>query len=322
MQERNCGLDLFRILCCIGVVNYHVMDDLITNPGGLIIYYGSSYCVPGFFLLAGFLFAGKKDFSIDYCEKKIVSIVRKLFGWIILLTIVHFILTGEVYNIWSQFTLSLLSKGVLPVAWFLFTYCICVFCEIPIYWLRRKNKIIFYILSIVWTVLLALGVGSNIMLNETQSLWFHIYIGYFLVGITIYDALYSWHNRRTDVIIRITLGGAFILSSYIYYNNIKHFAGLPHLYYGKWYYSVWLISLFFIIFHCGFFVKRHKKILSIISKGTFTVYLGHLPILTYITNIYPIQTLPEAIILVLFLFTILIVLSVLMKKLPLARKLI
>lgn len=26
--NRNYGLDIFRILCCIGVLCYHIMDDL------------------------------------------------------------------------------------------------------------------------------------------------------------------------------------------------------------------------------------------------------------------------------------------------------
>ena len=28
-KERMSGLDIFRILCCIGALNYHVVDDVI-----------------------------------------------------------------------------------------------------------------------------------------------------------------------------------------------------------------------------------------------------------------------------------------------------
>lgn len=33
-DKRNYGLDLYRILCCVGVLNYHVMDDVLGKGGG------------------------------------------------------------------------------------------------------------------------------------------------------------------------------------------------------------------------------------------------------------------------------------------------
>lgn len=35
-DKRNYGLDLYRILCCVGVLNYHVMDDVLGKGGGSI----------------------------------------------------------------------------------------------------------------------------------------------------------------------------------------------------------------------------------------------------------------------------------------------
>lgn len=32
--ERNYGLDLYRIFCCIGVLTYHIMDDVLGKSGG------------------------------------------------------------------------------------------------------------------------------------------------------------------------------------------------------------------------------------------------------------------------------------------------
>ena len=33
-NKRNYGLDIYRILCCIGVLTYHVMDDVLGKTGG------------------------------------------------------------------------------------------------------------------------------------------------------------------------------------------------------------------------------------------------------------------------------------------------
>ncbi len=39
-NRHNYGLDLYRILCCIGVLTYHIMDDVLgkSDGGGPISY--------------------------------------------------------------------------------------------------------------------------------------------------------------------------------------------------------------------------------------------------------------------------------------------
>ena len=36
-NKRNYGLDIYRILCCIGVLTYHVMDDVLGKTGGGVV---------------------------------------------------------------------------------------------------------------------------------------------------------------------------------------------------------------------------------------------------------------------------------------------
>ncbi len=38
-NKRNYGLDIYRILCCIGVLTYHVMDDVLGKTGGVVVLY-------------------------------------------------------------------------------------------------------------------------------------------------------------------------------------------------------------------------------------------------------------------------------------------
>lgn len=35
MKEKEVGIDVFRILCCIGVLCYHIMDDVLNFGGGI-----------------------------------------------------------------------------------------------------------------------------------------------------------------------------------------------------------------------------------------------------------------------------------------------
>lgn len=34
MKKRNYGLDIFRILCCVGVLDYHIMGAALSGTGG------------------------------------------------------------------------------------------------------------------------------------------------------------------------------------------------------------------------------------------------------------------------------------------------
>ena len=82
------GLDIFRILCCIGVLNYHVVDDVIIilqSAGGAgesiggklayLLYYASSFCVPGFFLLAGYFALGDILADIDVARLRKIPVI-------------------------------------------------------------------------------------------------------------------------------------------------------------------------------------------------------------------------------------------------------
>ena len=110
MKNRNHGLDIFRIMCCIGVLDYHVMGAALSGAGGGIAYYGkilyylAAFCVPGFFLLSGYFLGERDELKMRYVETKVAGIMAKLFGWIIFWTVVHFIRTGEVFDLWENFT--------------------------------------------------------------------------------------------------------------------------------------------------------------------------------------------------------------------------
>lgn len=133
MQNRNYGLDIFRIMCCLGVLDYHIVGaylngtNVCSGGGGQALYFLAAFCVPGFFLLSGYLLGQKNELDIGYYEKKITQIISKLLGWVVFWTVVHFMKTEEVYDVWGNFTASVSSEGILPVAWFLFTYCFFTF---------------------------------------------------------------------------------------------------------------------------------------------------------------------------------------------------
>lgn len=75
MQNRNYGLDIFRIMCCLGVLDYHIVGaylngtNVCSGGGGQALYFLAAFCVPGFFLLSGYLLGQKMNWILDIMRK-------------------------------------------------------------------------------------------------------------------------------------------------------------------------------------------------------------------------------------------------------------
>lgn len=325
--KRETGVDLFRILCCIGVLVYHVVDDVIFLPGcmsGRVIYYMASFCVPGFFLLAGYLLGTKKEVSSEYIEKKCFRVMAQYFGWILFWDVAYFFMTGEWYDLWENFVAGAMSQGVLPIAWFLFTYCFVIICGCILNKLSGRWPSVLVIISTLWLCGLAMGWGSELVYTKTQALWIHLYLGYFCMGMvlrSIQNKLDSMVSDKVQIVILLML---FLASSLFYgYRIIQGEAlVLPNLYYGKWYYSVWLLSLFGLLKKVSIPKETLNKIVSRMGSNTFVVYMAHLPILLYITERYPLKSVGEAIAMVIALFVGLEMVAELFRRIPVLRKLV
>ena len=326
MTINKTNLNYFRILCCIGVLIYHVMDDIL-NCGWTVkaIYFSASYCVPGFFLLSGFLLANKKEYTLKYTITKSIKIMLKLLGWITFFSVLSYFYNGKFYNIFYEFYLSAFSTGILPVGWFLFTYCALIFLAYPIFKLLNKNKAYIYalfLLVILLSSLLGLNIGLKYFKFKTQSTWVGLYFTYFCIGICINYTIskFAIHKQK---IFRLFCYISFALFSTIYayqiFNSVNFF--FPDHYYGKFYYTGWLISLFYLVAFSDYDLIP-KKYIDILSKNTLVVYLAHLPILLFITNIRPITSLFEGLFIILIIFILTNIISELCKRLPLLNKLL
>ena len=307
---------------------YHIFDDIVFkntgNFAGEFFYFSASYCIPGFFLMSGYLVACHPTVTINYCENKIKIILTKLFGWIIFYSVINYIFYTELLNPFEHMILSLKAQGILPVAWFIFTYCIILITASFLFRALKAYPSLYCFLASILIIALAFGFAHRLN-NKPQALWFHLYLGYFIFGMSILkiqDYLNKIMSKNKQQILFLSI---FLLSSVVYLLQVgarKNFM-LPAEYYGKWYYSTWLFSLFF--FMCNIEVKRQvtQKIIELFSKNSLVVYLGHLPFLTLITNKYhELNTLGDCFIMLFCLFIFLQIQAELFKRLPLLRNLI
>lgn len=329
-DQRNYGLDVFRILCCVGVLGYHALDDafLCGSKAASYLYFLCSYCVNGFFLLSGFLLSAKPSVEPEYIEKKVTGTLCRLFYWIIFWAAVFFLDTGKLHSVWEEFLSGAKSDGILPVAWFVFTYCFLMLTGYPLWHLQKKKTALFGTLTGLWMLLLAADkfllkdntIDGILRFSVPQSLWFHIYLGYFCVGMLLYPFYESTrqHARRkllpAAAAIHIASGFAVLQFSDSGCN--------PDAFYGTLPYTLWLTSLFWIVLHLPVRGLTCKAVILKLSKNTWVYYMGHYPVLVAMTSVLPIR---NAAMSVSYAAAILLVLSAvpyIFPKMPLLRKLL
>lgn len=330
MKNRNYGLDLFRIMCCIGVLDYHIMGAALSGAGGGIAWYGkilyylAAFCVPGFFLLSGYFLGEREELQIGYVENKVMGIMTKLFGWIVFWTAVHYIRTGEIYDLWENLTAGVQSGGILPIAWFLFTYCFLMLSGYVFYSLRKKYGILFYCIVAVWMCALAAGLGRTVMESQTQALWLHLYGGYFCLGMALNSGLRAVNNyiKRKMQILIISCMHIVCLAVYLYHVSADRFICAPNSYYGTWYYTAWLISLFWMLSLIRLANGTLQKLVGRMASNSLVVYLApHLPTL-YLLSKMPLKSAGIAAILIFLFFAGAQILAEGFRRMPLLRKLV
>ncbi len=322
---REVGLDLFRILCCLGVLGYHTLDDIVplTAPSILVpcraLYYLCSFCVPGFFLLSGFLLGRRREVTAVYCEKKIFSTLARLTGWVVLWCFVRFVRTGESLNPLEQVWLGARQGGILPVIWFLFTYCLLLIVASPLRRLLERFPRASGVGALLLLALPALGFGDGWMSRQPQFLWLHLYLTVFLAGMwlgTQKPYRHTWKSRAVLAALSLAALAAYLI--FVQQTGLRY----PHRYYGKWPYTVWLLSMFLLCQSLPAPSRRMCELLARLSKDTLAAYLWHMPVLTWTVTRLPIVNTWMALAACVLLFAGGSLTAAVLRRLPALRRLV
>lgn len=274
--------------------------------------------------MSGYFLGEREELEIKYVENKVLGIMKKLFGWIIFWTVVHFIRVGEVYDLWENLTGGAVSRGILPTAWFLFTYCFLMILGYPFYHLRKKYGSFFDIGVLIWMVILASGFGKSMMQSCTQALWFHLYGGYFCLGMFFSRRMKSIEHmvKRKYQIVIVLCMNAICLAIYLFHVITDQFAFTPNSYYGKWYYSLWLFFFFWLFSLVRVENEVLQNLVSRMSSNALVTYLApHLPTLYLLARI-PLENAGMAVFLIILFFAGTQILAEGFRRIPLLRKLV
>ncbi len=212
------------------------------------------------------------------------------------------------------------SSGIMVLVYILFADGV----GIPYVLFAKKYGRAFAIASFVWIAALALGFGNEALETKTQALWLHLYVGYFALGMTLNHGMESIsgfikrkHQRWLALFVNI-----MCLAVYLYHIKAAQVLVPPHNYYGKWYYTLWLVSLFWIIALVRVEHIMLRRLVERLSANTLVVYLApHLPIL-YIIGKMPLQDTKMGLLFIVLFFLGSELLAEVFRRMPLLRELV
>ena len=112
-MERNLNIDLAKCIACIGVVGLHGI-----GMANYTLYYLCSFAVPMFFMINGYLMFQKESVGFKYAGKKILSYLKLILCWNILLIIPVMVLRHKLINPLTECIRSIMQQGYLWHFWF------------------------------------------------------------------------------------------------------------------------------------------------------------------------------------------------------------
>ncbi|MHB9781942.1 acyltransferase [Streptococcus sp. 10F2] len=271
MSERNMGLDLLKVMACIGVVSLHTMiGGFKTTESWNIsayLYYLGTYSIPLFFMVNGYFLLGKKNLSYSYVFNKLKLIVFSVSFWNIVIWVLKRDFT---VNPFKTILGSLVQKGYFSQFWF-FGALIIIYLTLPMVKQfltnsrKYRNTLFFLMLiGIVFQI-------SNILFNQAiqsyviQSFRLWTWYFYYLMGGFIGNINSKVVEKLDNLIVKFVVILAFVLSPIYLFIVAKY---IHHSLYAEFFYD----DIFVKIISIGIFVV----LLNVKVQEKFTSFLQYL----------------------------------------------
>lgn len=320
-EERLQSIDLIKLIAMIGVVALHTFSKDF-------IYAMTTISVPLFFMVTGYLQLGKKKISYYYCRQKIINIIK-------FVTIISFIdwliciVWLREYPIKVTNFISYVFGGYFQIGgcihfWF-FGALIIVYLFMPlinklyIYKFKRfawLTGCLIVIMSIVFIQdCLHLKLGNFSEQNLIQTFRIYNWLGYFCIGGFL--KIYQFKNMKWLWLIIFL---AFInyyfqqwLIPFIANDNCEYFYdSLPAL-----------LLCIAIFYYCISLKISNSQVIENVSTLFLPVYALHYPLIPFYKDLLEMSEIglgPYQLYLFVLTFIATIVISILLMKIPLMKK--
>lgn len=290
-RQRNCNLDLLRILACLAVIGLHTSDKdiFIVNT---IVYYFCGFAVPCFFMASGYILLQRGNINYSYVYKKYKQILSVVLLWGVVGGI-----TSVIYGLYNNYDgifliikfikfvfCGLLQKGFYWQLWF-FGALLIVYAILPfIVSLKIKHKIIiwticFIIGEVMQLISLEMGVPVQKSIIQTFRVW--TWLQYFILGgfiPLINEKIFSniliyLHGLLLIVWTIIVLAYQCYIGSHVLNNNI---IGVQ---YAEFFYDsildiIWLTGIFtfFIRIKLSCTMNKYISMFAPLSMGIYIIH--------------------------------------------------
>ena len=350
IKKRYDYLDLLKFIAMLMVISLHTglwHNNFVETKsiGSFIQYCIRLICegVPIFVLINGFLLMNKE---INF-KKHLFKMLKILF-LIIFWSMLSYILISLVNK--NHITFSNIINNTLLLnirnpyngpLWFLQNLLMLYFIYPVINHLFQNNKKIYYYLFFVVTFFTFVGglllsienlhifkliININTFIKSINPISNGVFIFYFMLGGVIFDRLYMFDKKKNRIVIMI-IGLAFYIFSILFTSYIFKFKNIDftnNYIYGR-------ITLAFII--CGIFAllytykstnRFYNIFIKSVGENTLGIFVMHLPIMMLLKkiSILNLQKLSSRIFLFLLVFIVSYLLTILIKKIPVVKKIV
>lgn len=335
--KRNVGLDLVKVISCMAVVVLHVTGMIPTAVAGYniktVLYYMAVFAVPLFFLVNGYSLLNKAVLTYRYIIKKILSILLIVFSWNVILFLVRLITENRLTNPLNTSLNSLIQRDYFWQLWF-FGALILIYLVLPVihkYFRNLKSAIIMtaLIVALCFAVDVTSIIRSSLGLQIVQSqvpqtfrLW--TWLAYYLMGgllgkkqVTDYIKKYISVSLNWLIFI-VTL---IIISIYQYKMSFQYGDMRAENFYDSIFVFAYVISLFLLVCRQNF-EKYNYHFTKLVSPNVMGVYILHVTLIKFATQLYKFNTLITNISLIFIVFIVSLTASIIISKVPFANRLL
>lgn len=306
---KNETLTFIQVICAISVVILHTNGDFwkFSKTEGYwfsanIIEHAFVFAVPLFFMISGITLMDYKDkySTKEFFRKRISKAVIPYIIWsIIAVFYIYLMEKGNFQLSFKCFLNNLFNGQMLPIYWF-FPNLFMVYLMMPLFASIDKGK-----KESTLKYLLVVGLVFNVFLPfvinrpETEITWpYEIYaISSYMIWVVMGYVLYYYPPKRwIKVLICVVAIIGFFMQTYgTYYLSMrdgeinKFFKGynkLPMIMYAP--------GVFLFLFSIGeklMKIEIINKIVCLLGKYTFAIYLMHWFVMNFITVKFEINTL-------------------------------
>ncbi|GAB6988191.1 acyltransferase [Paenibacillus pini] len=304
-DKRVIFIDILRILSIIAVIILHYTADLLTRTNDfnttswwISNFFNSisRFAVPVFFMISGSMILRVEVTSYrHFYVKKVLPLIISLVSWSFIYAIYkqYFILKSNmgIFDFLLHFAYGLVSDRNYIHLWFLYAI-IAIYITVPLISKLVKacsEKDLRYYLILWFMISVVYKLISDIVFRITSEYisvpianipLFMGYLGYFILGYYLYN--YSISMKAKNLFYNLGMISLFVTPVATYFASLYN-GTLDEMFYGN--YS---ITTFFMAIGAFIFFKEKetalseqinykvKKIISSISKASFSIYLIHL----------------------------------------------